>query len=690
MRAFKFGVLVCAALPVMSAAGVDGEGSRRPIDSSDLLRIVDIGVTSEHDGDGVAVSPDHSAVALEVRKVYPESNSVTVHWVIASLNRPHVVAEVGDGGSPISDFYLDSASGYSPAQRPQWSPDSEWIVYRADHGGDVQLWRSRRDGRTTEKLTSSKTAVKRFRWSRDGGRILFEASTGDDERLRIEGQRGYLYDERFAPVETLKPIDPAEATATLRVYELANGKERSATAEEIVEFEQLEASASLQSLVRRAAGVSTWLGDFRANKRIGINPPLTVVARSGEAEPVACPSPVCTARFFKGLWLADDGGTVYFLRWAGAHPRGALALYRWRRATGEVAEILRTDSLIEGCARSGRRLICAHESTTSPRRLVSVELDTGRFTTLFDPNSHFSRFIFGSVTSEYWHDRNGIQGFGHLVMPPGYRAGERVPLVVVQYRSRGFLRGGTGDEYPIHVLAAKGLAVLSFDRPDDPELEYSSGTPDEVEVRGWQGFRDRRRVLSVLEAGVDRLVETGTVDPNKIAITGLSDGGETLAFALIHSQRRFAAAIATWTYWNPILFPLAGPKFQPRLRDLGLDDPATEEGYRRWQDISIGLNAHRIQTPLLLQVSDSELLLETQTYTALKRANKAVEMYVFPGEGHIKAQPIHRLNVYRRNVQWLRFWLQGVEESNPLDPLQYARWRDLRERSDGTMRTRAQ
>ncbi len=275
-------------------------------------------------------------------------------------------------------------------------------------------------------------------------------------------------------------------------------------------------------------------------------------------------------------------------------------------------------------------------------------------------------------------------------MPVGYQEGERVPLVVVQYRSRGFLRGGTGDEYPIHVLAAKGLAVLSFDRPDDPELERISRTPDEVELRGWQGFRDRRRVLSVLEAGIDRLVEAGVVDPSKVAITGLSDGGETVAFALIHSHRQYATAVTTWTYWNPILFSLAGPKFQPRLRQLDLDDPASEEGHRRWKDISVSLNADRIRTPLLIQVSDSELPMETETYTALKQANKPVEMYVFPDEGHIKAQPVHRLSAYRRNVQWLRFWLQGVEESDPLDPLQYERWRSLRERSEALLQTRAQ
>jgi hypothetical protein len=65
-------------------------------------------------------------------------------------------------------------------------------------------------------------------------------------------------------------------------------------------------------------------------------------------------------------------------------------------------------------------------------------------------------------------------------------------------------------------------------------------------------------------------------------------------------------------------------------------------------------------------------------FTALQESGKPVEMYVFPDEYHIKSQPQHRFNIYRRNVQWMQFWLQGVEDSNPVDPQQYDRWRKLR------------
>ena len=52
-------------------------------------------------------------------------------------------------------------------------------------------------------------------------------------------------------------------------------------------------------------------------------------------------------------------------------------------------------------------------------------------------------------------------------------------------------------------------------------------------------------------------------------------------------------------------------------------------------------------------------------------------MYVFPDAFHVRHQPVHRYNVYRRNVQWMKFWLQGETVSDPVGPTQYERWNVL-------------
>ena len=53
-------------------------------------------------------------------------------------------------------------------------------------------------------------------------------------------------------------------------------------------------------------------------------------------------------------------------------------------------------------------------------------------------------------------------------------------------------------------------------------------------------------------------------------------------------------------------------------------------------------------------------------------------MYVFFGEHHIKWQPVHRLAVYRRTIDWFDFWLRCQEDPAPGKEEQYRRWRELR------------
>jgi hypothetical protein len=84
-----------------------------------------------------------------------------------------------------------------------------------------------------------------------------------------------------------------------------------------------------------------------------------------------------------------------------------------------------------------------------------------------------------------------------------------------------------------------------------------------------------------------------------------------------------------------------------------------------------------LKTPLLVQVSDGELACALDSFAALKERGRPIEMHVFPGEFHIKNQPTHRLAIYRRNLQWFAFWLQGIKDNVPIDPDQYQRWAKL-------------
>ena len=48
-------------------------------------------------------------------------------------------------------------------------------------------------------------------------------------------------------------------------------------------------------------------------------------------------------------------------------------------------------------------------------------------------------------------------------------------------------------------------------------------------------------------------------------------------------------------------------------------------------------------------------------------------------QGTLSSKPLERLESQQGNVDWLRFWLQDYENSDPAKRAQYTRWRLLRE-----------
>ena len=669
----------------------------RAITSTDLLELRDIG--SNNRG-RFSISPDGGAIAYQIQHADMLTRDYRLSWFVAPTATPGEPVFVGDGGDVRLYRAADGRlSGSRMVIEPRWSPDSQWIAYPVKKDGAVQLWRSHRGGGHQEQLTRNAADVRSFVWSSDGASIFFQVGRDRVVRARTdqsEGDRGFLFDQRFWPYFATEPqwfecqkhpwgIPKPKSQVcepTLWVYDFAAGVERQARPEEVQEYGQLT-SADRPQRVSEERVISAirwdetksrvlWLENERPGLYAGYRPPLTVYA-SASAE-TRCPADECHG-LIETIGWSRDKATAYFLRREGS-AFSRRAIYGWTVGDTDVRRVLATDDLLSGCQISDDHVICLHESARTPRKIVSISLEDGTKDDLVDPNPQFHDIRLGEVEKLEWQDAFGNDVFGHLVYPLNYEAGRRYPLVIVQYRSRGFLRGGVGDEYPIHVLAANGFAVLSFDRPNDWSVVAKAKGFSEFEAKEWADFYERRRALTALEIILDDLDQRGIIDPGSVGITGLSDGAETVNFALIHSDR-FAAAAASDSFWSPVVYHMVGSWFRQHLQNmLGAPEGA---GLSNWRQISVGMNADKVNTPLLIQVADHELLTSTHNFYALRDAGKPVEMYVFPDEYHIKWQPQHRLSIYRRNVQWMKFWLQSMEDPDPVDPEQYLRWRKLRE-----------
>jgi dipeptidyl aminopeptidase/acylaminoacyl peptidase len=185
--------------------------------------------------------------------------------------------------------------------------------------------------------------------------------------------------------------------------------------------------------------------------------------------------------------------------------------------------------------------------------------------------------------------------------------------------------------------------------------------------------------LAAMERAIDDLARSGDVDPRRVGIGGLSFGSTVVIWSLRHAQAFAAATISSGQvtphyYWSNAL-PDRG--FSAMFGEFwGAGDP--EQDSERWRIISPAFDAASIDTPLLMQVPESEVRNLAEFHTKLKRAGKPAEMIAFAGEIHVKYQPVHKRAVYERNLDWYRFWLKGEEDRDPAKAGQYARWRKLR------------
>ena len=417
-------------------------------------------------------------------------------------------------------------------------------------------------------------------------------------------------------------------------------------------------------------------GDRLAIERSGQLPfaPARLVVRRANGAALPCSAEACGGNIV-AAWWQPRARVAWFLRREG-FKRETSALYRWLPGKAPTRAVATSD-VLNWCKPAELGFVCLREGSTSPRRIVLFDWRTGRAVTAFDPNPTFSRFRLGTVTRLKWRNARGLEAWGDLVLPPDYKKGARIPLVVTQYYSRGFLRGGTGNEYPVFLFAQRGIAVLSLERPDavamgDPTLT-SIEQGDRANTTGWA---DRRSVQSSIETGVRAAIATGAIDAAHVGITGLSDGATAVRFALINSTLFSAAALSSCCV-EPDTMGTAGPAFAKMDHYWGAPIYGAP-GDDFWRPVSLTLNADRIGTPLLMQLSDDEYQLALGAFEALRARGKPVEMFVFPNEHHNKSGPLHRLAIFERSLDWFDFWLRGRKDPDPAKRAQYERWEAMR------------
>jgi dipeptidyl aminopeptidase/acylaminoacyl peptidase len=653
----------------------------RPLVPEDLVRLRDIGPPDAESFSApfFAISPDGRQVAFQLRRADPDHNAYCLAMVLLDLApgaRPRIVDEGGNlillkiDASGTADF----PTGLPDVISPRWSPDGRWIAFLKREGGTTQVWRAEADGSASSALTHSADDVVDFRIGPGGTTILFAtrpALRRAKEAIEREGLSGYHYDDRWAPVDGNHPFPRPPIPREVEVLDLASGRVRAA---EPAEAAPLTGSTTLIATAGAPAsgpgGARTWVS---ATTLTGGAAAGALHALMPDGRIATCARTACEGA--SRPWALPGGGSVRFFRregWAAA----STAIYQWDLRSGSVRRLYRTDDVLAGCVPDGETLVCLREASLQPRRLERLDPATGKRQLLFDPNPEFAHLELGGVRRLHWRSAFGIEAIGDLVLPVGYRRGRHYPMVVVQYQTRGFLRGGTGDEYPIQAFANRGYAVLSVQRPIAIAIVRGARSFHDGDRINLKGFADDRSVFSSLQTGVRIALAQGIADPSRVGITGLSNGATTVVWALLHSSLFSAAAMSSCCF-DTTLAMRVGPASAREYRADGYPG-LLERNSSFWNDLSLSRNARRIRTPILLQLADYEYWNALESLTALCEAGAPVDMFVFPGEHHNKSQPAHRLAVYVRALAWFDYWLRGLRSVAPGGKAELEHWDELR------------
>ena len=674
-----------------------------PLSSDDVLKVTEIG--------GVSIQPGGLLVSFTTLSADPACNCYHVKLNVLDL-RTHRVGVVSDLGQPFPIPYPDgSISGWPCVAEALWSHDGRYLAYivnREGHGSLV-VFDSRE--KESKRLGLGGDEPFGFTWARSGERIIYQAGgprPASVRRLKQGENKGYLFGSEFAADPVGMPLiarvpeariyeaeDPIFASdrawSDLRAIDVVTGARAETTA-----GERAFASASEFSYSQQPHQDATEVesSDGRFTIRLGEPEPgyagraitITSSGASGIRRSSAeiCPGHSSTRDITRAYW---DATTRSFVLICSQHT-GAW----WAGGHGEVVELdpvsesSRTLLAIDATSPEGElgrqcdvaagKVICVREGPSEPPALFTLDINLGVFVQLYDPNGGLRQKEYPRVDRFVWDNSEGLPNQADLAYPYTYSSGTRYPLVITQYADGAYLRGNTGDENPIFAYAESGFFVLSFRQtapaPEKPGLSYA-----ERNRRIWQGDKWRKSIQDSLDIVIRDLVDRGLVDPSKVAYTGLSGGANQIDYALANG-RRIAAVITSTCCLGPYSWS-DNPLNADYYESIDVENPAIDSSRSKWSRLSPELHVKDIHTAILANAAEDERFAFRPLWVLMRYAHKPMEAYVYAGDHHVKFQPEHLAAIQHRNIDWLRFWLQGYQNPDPAKAEQYARWRQLRD-----------
>jgi dipeptidyl aminopeptidase/acylaminoacyl peptidase len=596
---------------------------------------------------------------------------------------------------------------------PQWSADGNWIYFTSGpelgedapipYDGSVQVWRVPRDGGDPMAVTRVEDGIGSFEISANGKAVYYTVSDEgyEDEFKDLREKHDYItyghgkneytklirldlnswrtqdifdssrYIEDFA----ISPDESQIALITNPTEQLIHNEGQSSVD---ILTPASGAIFSLPSNLWRESAPSPygWLEGLswsRDGKKLAFRvdfdgyPTELLVAHFDTDETLVTkltrPNEISLGESSRMLWKGDSHDLYLMaISHARAHVMGIPNVTT--RGQGNPVFLTRGDVVAQdfSFSRDGRAFaVLQSDPMNNPEIYFGSELKRITYS-----NPQMDTWKIPQMSVVKWTAPDGQEVEGILELPPDYKQGDApLPMHVA-------LHGGpTMCDY-LHFefwiygriyWPAQGWAVFS------PNYRGSTGYGDKFLT----DLIDRENDIEVNDilSGVDAMVERGFADPEKLAISGWSNGGYLTNCVITHTTRFKAAS--------------SGAGVLDMMMQWGAEDtPGHVINYMKglpWEKqdaylkASPSWNLNKITTPTLIHVGENDPRVPAVHARTLHRAlkeylNVPTELLVYPDQGHGLSTMQYRRAKMEWDAAWFKKYVLGEEASAPARPEQ--------------------
>ena len=362
--------------------------------------------------------------------------------------------------------------------------------------------------------------------------------------------------------------------------------------------------------------------------------------------------------------LRQDGDWIYLAGQGGSADGDHPFLDRYNLSSGKTERLLATsganyEDVVAVLDDGAGKVVTSYETSTDFPNYYLRDLKSGDRTALTDIKQKPSALTLAKKEQINYVRNDGVPLSGTLYLPPTYKKGQHLPTVVWAYprefadkKGAGQVRGSsykysgmsqsTATDYMLFLT--QGYAVLA-----------NAAMP----IVGGLEANDTYvpQLVANAQAAVDKLVEMGVSDRDRMGIAGLSYGAFMTMNLLTHSDI-FASGIAMNGAYNRTLTPFG---FQRERRTFW-------EATDVYMEMSPFMHAPDINEPVLMfhgQIDSNTGTYPIQSqrmYHALKGLGKTVRLVTYPYEDHIYAARESRMHVLAEEFAWFDKYVKNAKK----------------------------